>query len=133
MQVSKRLVCPQRMRQVRRPFGWVDSRLIREERLKGCGPEAWALYLFWVVVCDGRGLSYYSDPSMSRLLGLPVQTVASARQELIQAGLVAYEAPLVQVLSLDRPHAARAGHPAQGSDAGVVLGDVLRALVGGAS
>jgi len=40
MQVSKRVLCPERLRRVSRPFGWVDAKLIREERLKGCSPEA---------------------------------------------------------------------------------------------
>ena len=45
--------------------------------------------------------SYYSDPSLMSRLGMDVQTLDSARQNLIQAGLVAYEDPLYQVLSLE--------------------------------
>lgn len=127
MQVSKRVLCPERLRRVSRPFSWVDVRLIREERLKGCSPTAWGLYLFWVTVADAQGLSYYSDTSVSRRMEISLEAVATARSELIRAGLVAYEVPLVQVLALDREMSAR-----RSSAAGILLGDVLRSLAGGA-
>ena len=130
MPVSKRVLCPERLRRVSRPFSWVDVRLIREERLKGCSPTAWGLYLFWVTVSDAQGLSYYSDASVARRMGIPLEAVASARSELIRAGLVAYETPLVQVLALDRPETP-VRRP-MSSDAGILLGDVLRSLTGGA-
>ena len=62
---------------------------------------ALALYLFLVTVADQEGLSYYSDPSVMSRLGMDAQTLDSARQNLIQAGLVAYEDPLYQVLCLE--------------------------------
>jgi hypothetical protein len=130
MQVEKRVLCPERLRRVSRPFGWVDVRLIREERLKGCSSTAWGLYLFWVTVADAQGLSYYSDMSVARRMGIALETVATARSELIRAGLVAYKAPLIQVLALDRPEPpVRRPLP---SAAGILLGDVMRSLAGGA-
>jgi len=130
MQVLKRVLCPERLRRVSRPFSWVDVRLIREERLKGCSPTAWGLYLFWVTVSDAQGLSYYSDTSVARRMGILLRAVASARLELIRAGLVVYEAPLIQVLALDRPEpSVRRPMP---STAGILLGDVVRSLAGGA-
>lgn len=129
MHVSKRVLCPERLRRVSRPFGWVDSRLIRDERLKGCSPMAWGLYLFLVTVSDAQGLSYYADESVARRMGVTVDAVSSARAELLRAGLVVYEAPLVQVLALDRmPTPVRRPMP---SDEGVLLGDVLRSMIGG--
>lgn len=129
MPMHKRVLCPERLRRVSRPFGWVDSRLIREERLKGCSPTAWGLYLFLVTVSDAQGLSYYADESVARRMGVAVDSVSSARAELLRAGLVVYEAPLVQVLALDRtPTPIRRAMP---SDEGVLMGDVLRSLAGG--
>jgi len=130
MQVAKRVLCPERLRRVSRPFSWVDVRLIREERLKGCSPTAWGLYLFWVTVADAQGLSYYSDTSVARRMGICLEAVSSGRTELIHAGLLAYEAPLVQVLALDRSETP-VRRP-MSSDAGILLGDVLRSLTGGA-
>jgi hypothetical protein len=59
------------------------------------------LYLFLVTVCDGQGLSYYSDASIMRLLKLDPPGLARARQELINAKLIAYQCPLYQVLALE--------------------------------
>lgn len=102
MYAQKKVLCSERLRRVRRPFGWVDSRLIREDWLQDCSPTAWALYLFWVTVADAQGLSYYADASVARRLRITSDGVSAGRVELVRAGLLAYEPPLVQVLSLER-------------------------------
>jgi len=79
----------------------VDHRLIRDRHIESCSHPALALYLFLVTVADQEGLSYYSDASVMSRLGMDVGTLSSARQNLIQAGLVAYEDPLYQVLCLE--------------------------------
>jgi len=56
--------------------------------------------LLLVSVSDANGLSYYSDKSICRLVQLTVERLGSARQKLITADLVAYEAPIYQVLSI---------------------------------
>jgi hypothetical protein len=139
MSLQKRLLCAQRVRRVHRPFGWVDARLIREDWLRDCSPTAWALYLFWVTVADAQGLSYYADPSVAQRLRIPTEAVRVGRAELLRAGLLAYESPLIQVLSLDgRPGDAKApgrspsacGQKGKTEDA-VLLGDLLRAWAQG--
>jgi hypothetical protein len=79
----------------------VDHRLVRDRHIEACSHPALALYLFIVTVADHEGLSYYSDASLMSRLGMDAQTLDTARQNLIQAGLVAYEDPLYQVLSLE--------------------------------
>jgi phage gp46-like protein len=59
-----------------------------------------ALYLFLVTVADARGLSFWGDDSIRRELGLRPATLTQARAELMAAGLIAWEAPLYQVLAL---------------------------------
>jgi hypothetical protein len=54
-----------------------------------------------VTVADAQGLSYYSDPKAARLLSLSAAEFGAARRGLLQAGLIAYEPPLYQVLSLE--------------------------------
>jgi hypothetical protein len=73
-----------------------------------CSPRAWTLYLFLLCVGDAQGLSYYSDRSAARALGWSIEQLTSARAELIQADLVAYQKPLYQVLELGstQPQAA---------------------------
>jgi len=79
--------------------------------------------LFLTSVGDVQGLSYYSDASVMRRLNLDQLRLSASRQQLIQAGLIAYEKPLYQVLSLEPP---------QGTRSGVVsVVEVLRQVMGG--
>lgn len=138
MYVQKKVLCLERLRRVRRPFGWVDSRLIREDWLRDCSPTAWALYLFWVTVADAQGLSYYADTSVAHRLRITAEAVSAGRVELMRAGLLAYEPPLVQVLALERrmtgtspqrPPVGRDG--ASRPEGAVLIGDVLRSWMQG--
>lgn len=119
--VHKRLLRPERLRAVPSRFSWVDHRLVRERRLERCPSEALALYLFLVTVADAKGLSFYGDASVAARLGWGEGQLGPARQALIEADLIAYEAPLYQVLSLDRP-----GGPARADRGPRRLADVLR-------
>jgi hypothetical protein len=105
--IKKRPIYPRRIRRIPSHFSWVDHRLVRDRHIESCTHTALALYLFLVTVADQEGLSYYSDASLMSRLGMDVQTFDAARGNLIQAGLVAYEDPIYQVLSLD---------PGMGSD-----------------
>jgi len=99
--VHKRLLRPQRLRRVPSQFSWVDHRLVREHYIERCDANAWVLYLFLVTVADAEGLSYYADASLARRLQLGQNELRRARSDLVAADLVAFEAPLYQVLSLD--------------------------------
>ena len=100
MQVQKRVLQPERLRQVPAQFSWVDQRLVRHRYLSRCDHAAWALYLVLVTVADAQGLSYYSDASLERMLQLDHAGLLAARRQLCQAELVAYQKPLYQVLAL---------------------------------
>jgi hypothetical protein len=133
--VTKRILCPQRLRRVPRQFSWIDQRLVRQEHIRRCSPEALALYLLLVTVADAEGLSYYADTTAGRLLNLPVERVARARKELCGNGLIAYQCPLYQVLSLEDPPAAFQAvssepTPRSGSGEPVCIGDLLRQAMG---
>ena len=101
MAVIKRVLCPRRLRKVPSQFSWIDHRLVQDRHVCRCSHPALALYLFLVTVCDGQGLSYYSDASLMRLLKFDPLGLARARQELFDAKLVAYQRPLYQVLALE--------------------------------
>jgi hypothetical protein len=133
MMMQKKILRPDRLRQVPAQFSWLDQRLVRENFLRRAEPAAWALYLVLVTVADAQGLSYYSDPTLSRLLQLEPLALAQARQQLVAADLVAYQKPLYQVLALPvsaaapAPSGTRLGQPLN-------VGDILRrALEGGAA
>jgi hypothetical protein len=126
--MQKRVLRPERLRQVPAQFSWIDQRLVRENFLRQACPTAWALYLVLVTVADAQGLSYYSDASLSRLLQLEPLQLAQARQQLIAGDLLAYQKPLYQVLALPRTFT-----PASPLRAGQArsVGDILRAVVEG--
>ena len=98
---TKRVLCPERLRHVPHRFSWIDQRLVRDGHIARCGPQALALYLLLVTVADAQGLSYYSDKTAARLLSLNEAQLREARRSLLAAGLIAYESPLYQVLSLE--------------------------------
>jgi hypothetical protein len=131
--MNKKILRPDRLRQVPAQFSWVDQRLVRDNFLRHADPAAWALYLVLVTVADAHGLSYYSEATLSRLLNMEPVQLARCRQQLVAADLLAYRKPLSQVLALPR---AQAGSAPSASPTGqaLSLGDILRrACEGGAA
>jgi hypothetical protein len=98
----KRLIDARRRRKnPPRGFGWIDHRLLRDGYLCRCSPESLALYVLLVCASDAQGLSYYSESRMAEILSLESAILGSCRQELIGLGLIAYQKPLYQLLSLE--------------------------------
>jgi hypothetical protein len=98
----KRLIDARRMcKSPCRGFGWIDHRLLRHGYLERCSPQALALYVLLVCASDAQGLSYYSDPRVAQLLSLERGALSRARGELLRLGLIAYQKPLYQLLSLE--------------------------------
>lgn len=100
MSVIKRVLVPTRLRRVPAQFSWIDQRLARGGFIARCDPPAAALYLMLVTVADAQGLSYYGEAAIERHLRLTPAQLASARERLIDADLIAFETPLYQVLAL---------------------------------
>jgi len=132
MKIKKHILCPQRLRRIPGQFSWIDQRLVRDRYLQRCDHAALALYLVLVTVADAEGVSYYSDATLQRMLNL--EPVRRARQQLCQADLLLYQAPLYQVLSLELPLAATGVMEPQ-PRAGQVrpVADILRQILGGAA
>ena len=115
----KRLIDPRRMRKaLPRGFGWIDHRLLRDGYLSRCSPQALALYVLLVCASDAQGLSYYSTPRIAQLLRLEPAALSEARRELIGLGLIAYQKPLYQLLSLEDEVQDHQSQPPQRSTAG---------------
>jgi len=133
--INKKILRPDRLRQVPAQFSWIDQRLVRDNFLRQADPAAWALYLVLVTVADAQGLSYYSEATLSRLLKMEVLQLTGCRQQLVAADLVAYQKPLFQVLALPQTAAAAIpqASPTRTGQA-LSLGDILRrASQGGAA
>lgn len=131
--MKKKILDHSRVRRVPARFSWVDHRLIRHRLLSGRSSQAWALYLLLTTVADAEGISYYSNASLCGHLNLASPQLESARRELIEAKLIAWEAPFYQVLDLETrasQPAACGSHTAQRSgetrDLAAVLGDILK-------
>ena len=74
-------------------------------------------------MADAEGLSYYSEASLMRRLNMDLVVLSASRRQLIQAGLIAYEKPFYQVLSLEPVGAPRSGP--------ISVGELLRQAMGG--
>ncbi len=99
--VHKQLIYPAKARRLPPQFSWIDQRLVRHHYIELCDHSTLALYLFLVTVADAQGLSYYSDQGICQRLSLDVAALARARDWLVHLELIAFQAPLYQVLSLD--------------------------------
>jgi len=122
--INKKILRPDRLRQVPAQFSWIDQRLVRDNFLRQA-----------VTVADAQGLSYYSEATLSRLLKMDVLQLTGCRQQLVAADLVAYQKPLFQVLALPQTAAAAIpqASPTRTGQA-LSLGDILRrASQGGAA
>ena len=71
--------------------------------------DAVFLYFFLAAVSDRQGLSFYNDATLAVRLRVREEAVVAARDELVVYDLVAYQAPLTQVLSLPRARVERGG------------------------
>jgi hypothetical protein len=133
----KRLIDPRRRRKaLPRGFGWIDHRLLRDGYLSRCSPQALALYVLLVCASDAQGLSYYSAPRLAQLLQLEPTALSEARRELIGLGLIAYQKPLYQLLSLEgelQEHQSqlpqRSAADSEPQAIGAIAGRSLKAMV----
>jgi len=91
---------PGRVRKVPKSFSWIDHRLVSDGHIERCSHAAGILYLFLVCVGDDKGISYYGDQTLMKKLSIEPDTFENTRADLIRMGLVAWQKPLYQVLSL---------------------------------
>jgi len=130
MKTVKHVLRPDRLRQVPEQFSWVDQALVQRHFIDRCDSRAAALYLFLVTVADAQGLSYYAASTIAGRLHLSVDELGAARAHLMELDLIAYQAPLYQVLALTDaqmvPRApATSPRPRQTSAAPVSLAQLL--------
>lgn len=97
----KKIPDESRLRRCPKQFSWVDHRLLRLGYVRDRSPHALALYLVLLTAADADGVSWYGDERLSLELGFSARTVREVREELIDAGLIAYERPFYQVLALN--------------------------------
>jgi hypothetical protein len=105
--IEKQILVPTRVRRLpSNDWSWLDRRFLREFSSKLSG-DAVFLYLFLTAVADKNGLSYYSDNALALRLRTTERVIIKAREDLLEFDLIAYRAPMAQVLSLPRPATER--------------------------
>jgi hypothetical protein len=110
MPINKKPIDTHRVRHLpAEGFSWIDRRFVREGFIERLPAEAILTYFFLVAVGDAKGLSFYADPTISRLLKLSAEELSQSRARLIEADLILYRYPLYQVLPL--PAARRRSLP----------------------
>lgn len=100
MKTVKLVLRPQQLRQVPEQFSWIDQALVQRHFIDRCDSRGAALYLFLVTVADAQGLSYYGASTIAARLHLSANELGAARDQLMALDLIAYQAPLYQVLAL---------------------------------
>ena len=78
MKTFKRVLRPERLRQVPEQFSWVDQGLVQRHLIDRLDARAAALYLFLVTVADAQGLSYYGAATLAQRLRLGPEELAAA-------------------------------------------------------
>lgn len=102
--MKKRILMKSRIRAIQGGFAFIPHRFLGGGFIKRLEPCELLLYLFLVMVSDADGLSYYGDLAICRVLKMNAAELKRCRQVLIEEDLIAFEAPLYQVLELpDRP------------------------------
>lgn len=120
--IEKRVLVPARVRRPpREGFSWLDRRFVREH-LPFLSRDAILLYFFLAAVSDKSGLSFYADATTATRLRLDEAAVARAREELRSRNLVAFEAPLTQILALPELRVESRG------DGPVLVSEILRRI-----
>ncbi len=97
---EKHLLMSWRLRRIPNGFGWIDHRVLRDGIMRQCTTDALALYVVLILAADEEGISYYGNRLLCSLLGVSMGRLESARENLIHADLIAWEAPLYQVLEI---------------------------------
>lgn len=89
-----------RIRKITGSFSWIDHKLITQGVFDGLSSLEILLYLWWTLVGDRYGVSFYSDEKTATRLKISVPHVHMARKGLVSKNLIAYQSGITQVLSL---------------------------------
>lgn len=98
--IEKQPLCPERLRKIRGSFAFIEHRFLRDGFWSSLSHHELLLYVFFILVADRNGLSYYSFDKICSLVELSLDDYVLARNALIHKDLIAFDGHLFQVLSL---------------------------------
>lgn len=132
--IKKVPIDPTRVRKIPpEGFSWIERRFIRDGFIDRLPPEAILLYFFLAAVSDLNGLSFYSDPTLGKILKLNPEELTQSRARLTAAGLILYRYPLYQVLPVPpkpKPTQSFCAHHSkpqpQLDDGPISIGEILK-------
>lgn len=96
----RRVLRPDSIRRLEKPFGWIPLRLVTSGLLARLHPDEKLLYLFLSTVADKYGVSFYGDRRLERELGIDSARIAEARHGLMRRQLIVVSGLTVQLLPL---------------------------------
>ena len=100
---------PQRIRNIKGSFAWIDHRIMRNGFMETMTHQDIALYLFFILVADKNGVSFYRKEKICQAVSLDFSRFEIAKDRLINMKLIAFESYSVlspngyyQVLPIER-------------------------------
>ena len=104
MSVYKKPLMPDRVRTIDGGFSFIPHRFVTHHFFASLSQHELLIYFLLVLVGDRQGLSYYSQDRLCIMLRLSLDEFITARNELIEKSLIAFDGFMFQVLSLpERP------------------------------
>jgi len=91
-----------RIRKIPGSFSWIDHRFVNDGFIGTLTQGAILFYFFLTAVGDRNGLSYWGEEKLCNLLKMGMTELLSARSELVNKDLIAFRAPVYQILSLPK-------------------------------
>jgi hypothetical protein len=98
--ITKRVLNPDRIRQINRGFSFIPHRFLTDGFLAALDQPQALLYLFLVLAADRNGLSFYSYDAICNLLKFSLEQYIQAKDALIKKDLIAFDGTIFQVLEL---------------------------------
>lgn len=93
-----------RIRRIKGGFSFIPHRFLNDGFFTSLNHLELILYVFFVLVSDRLGMSFYGDETIMRLTDLSLDELHETRDMLVNKSLIEFEAPFVQVLKLpDKP------------------------------
>ena len=98
--IEKSPLCPERVRTITGSFAFLEHRFLRDGFWNSLSQQELVLYVFFVLVADRNGLSYYSFDKICSLLRCSLDDYLMARNALIHKDLIAVDGHRFRVRSL---------------------------------
>jgi hypothetical protein len=102
--IKKKILNPDRIRRIQGGFSFIPHRFLTGGFLASLTPHELLLYFFLVLAGDRNGISFYSYDKICTLLQTSLDRYITARDDLIDKDLIAFDGTIFQVLELpDKP------------------------------